>query len=206
MNMIFDLALVEDHGTYWQVITTTKNSMTNLMNTEDRYLRLSFVAYKKIVDALVEGKHVHIPKPLQFDEVMPHEVVVMDSAKDHNPVEAARYSALVSVRILINPEFNRMAGLSLYTFMVLNNDLISAGYVITDKNREEQYLAILDTMDEELIRKLEDYLNARDEIDRVSYLERRYTNYRKALSAAKTVEEVEQLKAAFLEYFHSTLT
>jgi cellulose biosynthesis protein BcsQ len=205
MNMIFDLALVEDHGTFWNVVTTTKNAVSNIINTNDRYLRLSFVAYKMIVDALASGKRVHISKPLQFDEVMPHEVIVVDSSADHNPLASAKHSALVSVRILVNPEFNRLAGMTLYSFMVLNNDLINAGYVITNKNREEQYLSILETGDENLVQQLEEYLNARDEIERVSYLERRFTAYRKSVEAAKTVEEVEQLKSAFLEYFYSTL-
>jgi len=51
-----------------------------------------------------------------------------------------------------------------FKFHILNNQLIDAGYIITDENREEKYLEIINTSDETLISILEAYLEIRDSI------------------------------------------
>ncbi len=96
----------------------------------------------------------------------------------------------------------KIAGLTLYGFMVLNNDLINAGYAITNENREEKYLQILETGDEKLISKLEDYLNYKDEIEKVAYLERKFSKFKNDVLSSSTVEDVIELTNKFLENFY----
>lgn len=201
--MIYELAVVEDHGTHWAVLNVTKNTLDNLANRDERLLKLSYVSYKLINDALIEGKQVKITKTLTTDEVLPHEIEIMSSDAVLDKLQAAKDAAIAKVRVIVTPELSKIAGLALYSFTVLNNDLASQGYFITDKNREEMYLTILETADESLIQKLEDYLNYRDEIDRVASLERKFSTFRSSLRDARTVDDVHTLETQFVADFFS---
>ena len=88
--LVYELAVVEDHGTHWVVTNVTKNSLDNLANRDEKYLKLSYVAYKLISDASNAGKQVTIAKAMMTDEVLPFEVTVSDPAETTDPVIAAK--------------------------------------------------------------------------------------------------------------------
>jgi chromatin segregation and condensation protein Rec8/ScpA/Scc1 (kleisin family) len=77
--------------------------------------------------------------------------------------------------------------------------MVNAGYAITNENREEKYLEILETGDEKLIAKLEDYLNYKDEIEAVAHIERKFSAFRAELKTTTTADEVKQLESRFLD-------
>jgi len=198
--MIYELAIVDDHGSHWQVTNVVKNTFDNLADREEKVLRLSYNAYQKIKDALLEGKIVHIPKSLQTDEVSPFEVEIINVG-EVNPLKDKRNAAITKVRMLVTPELAKISGFALYGFTVLNNDMINAGYAITNSNREEKYLEILETGDEELITKLEDYLNYKDEIERICALERKFSQFQRNVNNADE-EDIEGLVTSFLDDFY----
>lgn len=200
MSIVYELAVVEDRGPHWQVTNVTKNTLENIASRDEKLLKLSYVSYKKISEALLEGKVVQIPKTLQTDEVLPHELQIIDAA-ELDPLKNKRSACIAKVRMLITPELTKVSGLALYGFMVLNNDMINAGYAITADNREEKYLEILETGDEDLIGKLEDYLNYKDEIERVAQLERTFSKFQRTINNA-TEEEIQDLENEFLETFY----
>jgi len=136
------------------------------------------------------------------DEVMPGEVRYITIGEEDD-IANHRNAALAKVRMLANPTLASIAGLTMYGFIVLNNDLVNAGYAITNDNREEKYLAILETGDEELINKLEDYLNYKDEIERVAQLERKFSKYVTEINNAP-LEDIEGIQNKFLEDFYAT--
>lgn len=203
-TLVYELAVVEDHGSHWAVTNVTKNSLDNLANRDEKYLKLSYVAYKTISDALMAGKQVTITKSLMTDEVLPFEVTVLDASETVDPLVAAKNASIIKIRMLVTPELSKIAGLTLYGFIVLNNDLTTRGYFITDANREEQYLAILETGDEKLVDVLEQYLNYRDEIDRVAQLERRFSAFKKSVMDAASADEVREIEEQFLVNFYAT--
>jgi chromatin segregation and condensation protein Rec8/ScpA/Scc1 (kleisin family) len=106
--------------------------------------------------------------------------------------------------MLVTPDLAKISGFALYGFIILNNDLSNAGYFITNDNREEKYLEILETGDEKLIQKLEDYLNYKDEIEAVAQLERKFATFRTEVRAAATPEEIVEIEQRFLERFYAT--
>ena len=79
--------------------------------------------------------------------------------------------------------------------------MIAAGFAITNNNREEKYLEILETGDEDLISKLEDYLNYKDEIERIASLERNFAQVQRSINNADE-EDIEGIVASFLEDFY----
>lgn len=196
----YELASVQDRGSYWYVTGVTKTSLDTADREED-YLKLSFVAYKLIQDAIMEGHEVRINKPLYTNEVLPGEVKILKVAQDD--IVEIRSSAIKRVRIIINPELASVSGLAFYGFTCLNNELADKGFFITDENRESKYLAILETGDEKLIQKLEDYLNYRDEISRVASLHKNFEAFRKNVMAETDKDKITKLADDFLTDFYS---
>jgi hypothetical protein len=202
-GMIYDLAVVEDRGSYWRVVNVQQNTLDNQATTEERVLRLSFMTGRLMTEALLAGKSVHIPKSgLKTTEVLPGEFDVIDLAET-DELQEARNAAIIKVRMLVTPELSKISGFALYGFIVLNNDLSANGYFITNENREEKYLEILETGDERLIQKLEDYLNYKDELEAVSQLERKFSAYRAEIKTAASIEEVKEIETRFLEKFYA---
>ena len=200
--MLYELALVEDRGPYWFVTNVTRNTLDNLAEEGESILKLSANSFKIISDAITDGKSVHITKTRMASEVLPMEIDVLD----HNEVdelEEARKAALIQVRMLVTPELAKISGFALYGFMMLNNDLSNSGYFITNQNREEKYLEILETGQEDLITKLEDYLNYKDEIENVAHLERKFSKFKKDIKISTSSEDVGNIKDRFLEKFYS---
>jgi len=200
-SMIYDLAMVVDCGTHWKVTNVTKNTFDNLVNNNEKLLKLSYVSHKIIQEALLANKTVHITKNMMADEVLPFEIQVKDASSE-DPLKMAKEHNLAKVRMLVTPDLSKIAGLTLYGFTILNNDLINAGYAITNENREEKYLQILETGDEKLISKLEDYLNYKDEIETVSHLERKFSKFKNEVLSSSTVEDVTEITNKFLENFY----
>ena len=200
--MIYDLAVVEDRGTYWRVANVMQNTLDNQANRNESVLRLSYMSAQLIKEALLANKLVNIPKSLTTTEVLPGEFTIVDLAQT-DEIQEARNATLVKIRMLVTPELSKISGFALYGFMILNNDLANTGYFITNDNREEKYLEILETGDEKLITKLEDYLNYKDEIERVAQLERKFSACRSEIQSANTVDEIVAIEQRFLEQFYA---
>jgi chromatin segregation and condensation protein Rec8/ScpA/Scc1 (kleisin family) len=81
----------------------------------------------------------------------------------------------------------------------LNNELNAKGYFIYDGNREEVYLSILETGDDVLIAKLEEYLNFKDEIARVAQLNTKFSNVIKDIMAIETKVSIVALADNFIK-------
>lgn len=200
MSFVYELAIVDDRGSYWQVTNVTKNTLDSLANREEKMLKLSYVSYQKIKEALNNSQIVRIPKTLTVDEVLPFELEIIDQDKE-DPLKSHRNAAVTKIRMLVTPELSKISGLTLYGFNVLNNDMINAGYAITNENREEKYLEILETGDEALITKLEEYLNYKDEIERVAALERKFSKVQQEINNANE-EDIEEIVTLFLDDFY----
>jgi hypothetical protein len=198
--MIFELASVEDRGAYWLVTNVTKNSLDRLATNDEKYIKLSYVVYKQIQDALIAGKQVRIQKSLKTDEVLPGEIQIVET---NNHLEATKESSFIKLKNMVTMEMSKISGFVIYSFTVLNNELADKGYFITDYNREEKYIEIIETMDEVLINKLEEYLNAKDEIERVSNIYKRLTKFKDKLSELSTIEEVQELETKFITDFYT---
>lgn len=196
----YEVAVVEDRGGYWEVVNVTTGALATADEAE-RILRLSHISYKKIEKAIRDGNRVKITKPVQFQEVLPNEIEVLEI--DANDIKHNREHAVKRVRSIVTPELASISGLSMYGFICLNNELSDKGFFITDGNREAKYLEILETGDEALINKLETYLNYRDEIARVAYLNVNFDNFRNKVNAESDPKQLIELADTFLEDFYS---
>lgn len=54
--------------------------------------------------------------------------------------------------------------LDFVSFLAINNKFLSKGFYITDENREEMYIKVIETGNDQLISDLETFINLRDSI------------------------------------------
>jgi hypothetical protein len=68
--------------------------------------------------------------------------------------------------------------------------LASQGLFLTDENREETYLNIINTGDEQLINALERYIEIKDSMDKIFIVYRGTCDFLKRLSMTDSMEEL----------------
>ncbi|WP_120405531.1 hypothetical protein [Halobacteriovorax sp. BALOs_7] len=199
--MLYDVASVEDRGSHWYVTNVFPHTLDPIERHE-KLLNLSAVSSSIIKHAIEKGIEVRITKPLEYNEVMPHEIRLIEG--DENDHNYARESAIKKARMVVTHDLASVSGYTFYSFMCLNNELCDKGFFITAENRESKYLEILETGNEELIQKLEDYLNTKDQIERVAALNKKFDHFRKLIGEEDDIEKIEGLTNKFLEDYYST--
>jgi hypothetical protein len=198
--MIYEVAMVEDHGSYWSVHGVTQSAFETV-DKEYKYLKLSAVSGKLMKDAINDGHEVRVIKPLRSMEVLPSEIRILEVKPDD--LDAVKQSQIKRVMMVVHPEVVSVSALTYYGFTCLNNELADKGFFITDSNRESKYLSILETGDEKLITLLEDYLNYKDEISEIASLFKRFEQFRRSVKAEESVEKIQQLADNFLETYYA---
>lgn len=79
--------------------------------------------------------------------------------------------------------------LDFVSFFILNNELSSKGYIITEDNREEVYIKIIETGDVQLINDLEKYINLRDSIKDLEKKKDEYYSIVEKLSSLQNLND-----------------
>ena len=96
-----------------------------------------------------------------------------DKRKEIEGIDANTYAGKaihackVKARGIFGDDLLTFKLLDFVSFLLLNNEFISKGYNITEDNREEIYIKIIETGDVGLINDLEKYINLRDSIKEI---------------------------------------
>lgn len=86
------------------------------------------------------------------------------------------------------------------TFMSLNNRFLEKGIVITDNNKEEAYIKIIETGDEDLITSLEKYLTIKDDIKVIEAKKDEYTSIINKLQTLSNKNDSDAVNKIVEEY------
>ena len=86
------------------------------------------------------------------------------------------------------------------TFMQLNNKFASKGIFITDENREEKYIEIIETGEEELINELENYIELKDSIQLLEKKKKEYVSIIEKLQHLKDYNDEESVNSIIENY------
>ena len=76
--------------------------------------------------------------------------------------------------------------LDLITFMLLNNKFANNGFFITDENKEEKYIEIIETCDDNLIEDLEKYIFL---LDKIKILQNKKNEYDSIIDSLKYLND-----------------
>jgi len=190
--MKYDLAIVNNTGSRYVVLGTIKKDIYNLEEGEEKYVKLSYSALELIKKGLADNKVVTLRKDLSAQEALPDDVTISD--EKISDLELLKLTALELLKLTAIEKIHKkleylsvkISNFEVLRFTLINNELISKGYVITNDNREEQYIKIIETDDEKLIDKLEKYLIILDKINDLQTFSEMVSDYIDQINDAKT--------------------
>ena len=145
----------------------------------------------------MESQKIYIDENLEVITSI-EQLSVITKEKENEELEDVRNSALTEGRYLILGRFDVSISLEFFTFIIMNNELASRGYIITDENREDKYMEIVNTDDEDLLNKLSDYLKALDELHKYKQYFVLYKNFTNKVNDEGAT--IETIKAALSEF------
>lgn len=118
------------------------------------------------------------------------------------PLQAAKVKAYSNVAHQINQRLgSSLAIINLYKFIIADNILKDAGYFITDENRDQKYLDIVNSGVQKHIRALEEYIDVRDRMSSDLHFIINFVQFEDALEAATTRQQVKTVYDNMMEYF-----
>jgi len=95
---------------------------------------------------------------------------------------------------------NSVALFEMYNVMMINNELGAQGHFITSDNREEKYIDIINSGDENLITLLQEYLEMKDRIDPMWTYYNKLKEFKLKLKDVETSEEVDEMIQYITEF------
>lgn len=88
-----------------------------------------------------------------------------------------------------------------FQFILLNNELLDKGFVITKDNREEKYLEIINTNDQGNIDLLTRYLESLDSLSPHMFYYEHYKKLSKAIDEATDEATIKNLVADYMKIY-----
>ena len=195
-SRVYEVASIEDIGTEWKLTGVVMSDTQFLDAAGGYYMRLSAVTADILQQMLNDGHTVVIPKSMDLNgpELRPDDLQIKETTTG---LEREKNSAIASARTRMYQRFTTLNVITLFNYMEGNNILQDEGYNITEANREEKYLEILNQGNAELIQTLEDYLEAKDELSSSRYLWDQYKIFKKGVLQAETSEELDNLRTQY---------
>lgn len=182
--IFYNLASVIDTGNVLEVMDVVPNTSI-LLEPGVQYEKLSATASERIEKHLQNGKRVAIPKGLGR-EIYPTDLLVKEAQSD---VEFNTVVARSKIHDLFTESLLAGNIIQYYKYFEYNNQLAAAGYFITNDNREEKFIEILETGDEKLISILEEYLTIKDTLNIVSWKLDKLTEFEDEAKKIETEDE-----------------
>lgn len=197
------VAVAIDKSFYYQIIDLINEDVyTKLENTIALKVHpLALIKLQKYLANLDFKYSIIVLKPIE-DEIKLYDVNIIENKRlnqENNELDEMKNFYNIKFIQLFDKHIATISHLTYYEFTCLNNILADKGFFITDENREEKYIEILESEDEELINILEKYLLCKDEIERVYAGYNNYKNFKLELEECENIEEVEEKAKYFLE-------
>lgn len=216
MKLMFN---VLDRGDNYEVISINNNEIAFTGIKDGSVEVFSWNVFETVARALNEGKRVFIPKVLETQLDVTD--LVIEEISDE--LEKEKQKAIIRARdVVFTSRINKASLIDFYEFTILNNWFIEKGFVITDDNREEKYLEIInyastlstpdnpDTPDvdetdtsagDKVVANLERYLLLYDRIQETAVLYENFKTFESSVLEAEDIPTVEILYQNFMANF-----
>lgn len=103
-------------------------------------------------------------------------------------------------RGIFGDDFIAFTLIDFVSFMQLNNKFANQGIFITEKNKEEKYIEIIETGDESLIEDLETYITLLDNIKIIQTKKDEYSNIIGSLQLLQDYNDAKAVNSVVEEY------
>lgn len=186
------LFVIQDIGTGYE-ITNTKVVDDSFEVDTNRFVEATSLDFFEFVKTLLDDSH----------RVMYHNSVGIPTSaselliEDLDELTVAKAKARTRAKHILKERLDWTIMFEFYRFQMASNYLVNRGYYITEDNREEKYLEIVATNDENLILILDGYLDAVDKIQPYYNIYRTYYKLKEDVNGAADVATINQFLSDF---------
>ena len=161
------------------------------LNPGKKYVYLDAELGLKIRNMIATGIDVIIT-----EDTLDSRQITMDDLEiiEYNNIDLEKNKLNKQIQSMITYYTATISALDFYTFFTTNAYLSSKGYNIIDENREEIYLQIIESDNQELLSMLEEYIEAKENIDSVAVIYKKLKKHLRNLNSIQTKEELESFK------------
>jgi hypothetical protein len=177
--------VVQDSGALNTVTAVLPSDLAK--NPDHTYVGVSEPIAQQILREIDKGNMVQYPKTKKKSLKLIDFLIEVDPASGFGK---RKNDEIANYRHMINRLFLNMNLMDMYDFMMIQNRFNSLGHFITEDNKEEVYLAIINDGDESLITDLENYLTAMEELNAIN---KRYKKFRGAIHKIVEAKDEEDL-------------
>lgn len=211
----FELLLVKDCESKWLIQGITYSNAL-LANPTLLTLKASYLTIQYVKQLLHEGKTIYVSKNTDFPEILISDLVITET----DGLQLEKNIAINNICGLMHSNIIGICVIDAMDFLQTYIQLINAGIFITDENREDKYLEIIEKsqlIDEpEPLAKdasfedeqkyisakqefdnaqnnlvvLEKYLNAYDKLFRIKYVNDLLNNAKNKIENAQSIDEI----------------
>ncbi len=148
-----------------------------------------------ILEALAERKTVRFHK--EIETLTTNNLIISD---ENDLVKSSYIYNLYAVAAKI---FAKIPQYTYFRYTYLNNMFCNKGYFITEENREEVYIKILETENDELISKLEEYLKTMDLLNQHEQIYQAFVNGLNEMEMTDDEDTLNQILKEAINFFKS---
>lgn len=215
--MRIELLLGIEKDDRYEICGITYFGATNL-EPEHVQLKASSLAITLAKAALETGRRISVSKAHEYAEILPTDLVVEELSE----LETKKRIALNDINALIHQNILGLCVADSMQYLDCYMKLLAAGIFIHDGNREDKYFEIIEKAqnteepqplaedasfeDEQTylenkkkfdeaqgnLKTLEDYLNALEAVQRVSFINKMLQNAKNAVESASTLEDIQK--------------
>jgi hypothetical protein len=173
------------------IVTSIVNSSTTLAPKGD-YAPIDSMDTVIINNAIISRKVVKI---INMDKVKEEIPLTSEDFEitELTPFEKKRNNYRDKINNSISHTLASINALDTFEYLETFSAFLDRGIVITEKNREEKYLEVINTGDEWMIEHLERYLDIKDRVRPLSNFYKNATAALKRLRKAEAEEEVDKI-------------
>jgi hypothetical protein len=159
---------------------------------ENKYFQISASTAEAIIEPLRKGLLVTVNKDT-IDNDRPVQVEDFKIIKTSS-FDTKKSQEIARIQLSFNAIVSSSSILDHFAYFSSAILLSERGYMITDRNREEKYLEIINEGDEYLLQNLEEYLEARDNLAKLSYMYRDMKDYLNKVKITNNMKELNEIK------------
>lgn len=189
MKMIIN---VTDLGTNYLV---NNIFIKDIVSNNDGFEKIEIydtMLFRVIKEHLLKNETVRLPK--NVNPLKPSDLIIGDK----NDLNIAKDAAISEIQNIYNNRIGAGSNFIFYEFQLLNNILILAGYTLTNDNKEDRYLDILNKGDSTLIDALQKYLETQSKIEELDTLKKQVDDVLIQINDSISIEDIESNKNTFL--------
>lgn len=192
----YNLASVVDIGVedILEIIDVVPNT-TVILEPGTQYIKTSALAAEKIQESLAQGMRVAVRKGITTEITIPD----LMTKEAQSPMEFATIVARSRLHDLFTDTLLVGNLIQYYKFIEINNRLMAEGYYIHNGNREEVYIKIIESGDQQLIDDLEEYLNTKDLFNILAWKINKINEFEVESAKAETEAEAQIIGKKYYE-------